>query len=59
MSLLPPTKTIFYSIESAIKAYRRFSQKNISKAIDDISIDQSMVLLFIDTYPELTQKEIV
>lgn len=58
MNLLPPSKTIFYTIESAIKAYRKFSQNNIKSNIGNISIDQGMVLLFLDAHPELSQKEI-
>ena len=58
MNVILPSKTIFYAIERAIKSYRKFAQKNISNSIDNISIDQGLVLLFLDKYPELTQKEI-
>lgn len=53
-----PSETVFHTIESTIKEYRKFSQKNISTVIEDMTIDQGMVLLFLNEYPELTQKEI-
>lgn len=58
MSITLPSETVFHSIERAIKEYRKFSQKNISNQIDDLTIDQGMVLLFLDKHSELTQKEI-
>ncbi|MEM7087697.1 MAG: MarR family transcriptional regulator [Bacteroidota bacterium] len=53
-----PSETVFHTIESTIKAYRKFSQKNITAVMEDMTIDQGMVLLFLNKYPELTQKEI-
>ncbi|PKA83396.1 DNA-binding MarR family transcriptional regulator [Ulvibacter sp. MAR_2010_11] len=53
-----PSETVFHDIERSIKEYRKFSQRNISEAIPDITIDQGMILLFLDRYPELSQKEI-
>lgn len=53
-----PNETIFYSIERAIKEYRRLAQKNISIEIPTITIDQAMVLIFLKKYPDLSQKEI-
>ncbi len=58
MSIILPSETVFHSIERAIKEYRKFSQKNISNQIEDLTIDQGMVLLFLDKHSELTQKEI-
>ncbi|MEM1337569.1 MAG: MarR family transcriptional regulator [Bacteroidota bacterium] len=52
------SETIFHVIESTIKEYRKFAQRNISEKIKDITIDQGMVLLFLNKYPKLTQKEI-
>jgi len=53
-----PSETVFYTIERAIKEYRKFSQKNLSNEVDDMTIDQRMVLSFLEKFPELTQKEI-
>ena len=58
MKLPLPSETVFHLIEKTIKEYRKFSQKNISEKIKDITIDQSLVLLFLKKHPELTQKEI-
>jgi len=53
-----PSETIFHSIERTIKEYRRFSQKRLSAAVHDMTIDQGMILAFLQKYPEMTQKEI-
>ena len=53
-----PLKTIFYSIEKTIKEYRRYSQDNISKHISDITLDQVLVLMMINSSFKLNQKEI-
>ncbi len=58
MNIRLPSETIFHTIESTIKEYRKFAQKNISDKITDMTIDQGLVLLFLNEYPELTQKEI-
>lgn len=58
MNLALPSETIFHSIESTIKEYRKFAQKNISEQLPDMTIDQGLVLLFLNEYPDLTQKEI-
>ena len=51
-------KTVFYSIEKAIKAYRQFAQKNLKKSGIDITIDQWLILKVIHDQPELSQREI-
>lgn len=53
-----PSETVFHAIEKSIKAYRKFSQKNISEVFPDITIDQGMVLMFLDRFPNLSQTEI-
>lgn len=58
MSIALPSETIFHTIESTIKEYRKFAQKNISDNIKDITIDQGLVLLFLNKHPDLTQREI-
>ena len=58
MSITLPSETVFHAIERTIKEYRKFSQKNISNQVKDLTIDQGMVLLFLDKHSELTQKEI-
>lgn len=58
MNLSLPSETIFHIIESTIKEYRKYAQNNVSEKINNMTIDQGMVLLFLDKHPELTQKEI-
>lgn len=53
-----PTRTIFYTIENAIKQYRRMSQKNISEIVGDITIDQALVLILLQQDPRYSQSEI-
>ncbi len=58
MNIKTPSQVIFYSIERAIKEYRKLAQKKISDKIDNITVDQGNILLFLHHYPELSQKEI-
>jgi len=58
MNISLPSETIFHAIESTIKEYRKYAQKNISITIRDITIDQGLVLLFLNEYEDLTQNEI-
>ncbi len=58
MSLSLPSETVFYEIESTIKEYRKFAQQNISNKLKDVTLDQGMVLLYLDKYPEWSQKDI-
>lgn len=53
-----PTGTVLYTIEQAIKAYRKLAQKNIQEVIPDLTIDQGLALLVIHRHPDLTQVEI-
>lgn len=53
-----PTGTVLYSIEQTIKEYRKISQKNISKIVSDITVDQCLVLLILNKHTEYSQKEI-
>lgn len=57
MNFQTPTRTVLYSIEEAIKAYRKLSQKNISTIIPDITIDQALILIIINQ-DNHTQSEI-
>jgi DNA-binding MarR family transcriptional regulator len=53
-----PSQTIFYTIEKTIKEYRRFAQRNLNKTIENITIDQALLLIFKNNYPELSQNEL-
>ena len=52
-----PTTAVLYSIEEAIKAYRKLCQKNISSIAPEITVDQALILLIIKEH-DLTQTEI-
>jgi DNA-binding MarR family transcriptional regulator len=49
---------LFYSLESAIKAYRRFAQARLHAAGIDITIDQWQVLNTIHESPDLTLQQV-
>lgn len=53
-----PKQTLFYTIERAIKEYRKYAQHNILEHINDITLDQALVLTIIDAEPSISQKEI-
>lgn len=55
MDLVLPSETLFHTIESAIKVYRKYAQHQVSSTIDDLTIDQSLALIYIDKHPELNQ----
>lgn len=58
MEIKLPSETIFYKIENAIKTYRRFAQQRIKAEVDQITLDQSMTLIYLVKFPDLTQKEL-
>jgi len=49
---------IFYSLESAIKAYRRFAQSRLDAEGIDITVDQGMVLKTIHDSPDITLQQV-
>lgn len=53
-----PTQTVLYTLEQAIKSYRRLCQQNISKVVADITVDQALALIILDKHPSLSQHEI-
>jgi DNA-binding MarR family transcriptional regulator len=58
MDIKNPTGTVLYSIEQAIKEYRKLSQKNISKIVSDITVDQCLLLIMLNKNSKCSQKEI-
>ena len=53
-----PTGTVLYSIEQAIKEYRKICQKNIHKVVSDITVDQCLVLIILNDNAGIPQIEI-
>ena len=58
MNISLPSETVYHAIESSIKSYRKFAQQNISEVFPDITIDQGLVLLFLNKFPDMSQTEI-
>lgn len=58
MNIKNPTGTVLYSIEQAIKEYRKVSQKNISEIVQDITIDQCLVLMILKKDAKISQNEL-
>lgn len=58
MTIKNPTGTVLYSIEQAIKEYRKVSQKNIAKIVSDITVDQCLLLIILNENADYSQKEI-
>ena len=53
-----PTGTVLYTIEKAIKEYRKVSQRNLAKIVKDITIDQCLVLIIINKDARISQNEL-
>ena len=58
MDTIDPQQTIFYTIEKAIKSYRKFAQKQLSDVVSGITVDQVLVLTVIESNPDIAQHEI-
>lgn len=52
------TGVIFYTIEKAIKSYRKFAQKRIDQANIDITIDQWLVLNCLSKNENISQNKL-
>lgn len=49
---------IFYTLESTIKTYRQFAQRNITAAGLDLTVDQWLILNVLNDNDQLKQSEI-
>ncbi|PJJ07420.1 MarR family transcriptional regulator [Flavobacterium sp. 1] len=58
MEIKNPTGTVLYLIEQAIKEYRKISQRNISKIVKDITVDQCLVLIILNKNTKISQNEL-
>lgn len=58
MKFKNPTGTVLYSIEQAIKEYRKLAQNRVSQIIYDITIDQCLILMILENNSTSSQKEI-
>jgi DNA-binding MarR family transcriptional regulator len=57
MDKLDPQQTIFYTIENAIKTYRKFAQKQLSDVVTGITVDQILILTVLEENPNIAQNE--
>jgi DNA-binding MarR family transcriptional regulator len=58
MKLTNPTGTVLYSIEKAIKEYRKLAQQNITKVVKDITVDQCLILIILNKNLNISQNEL-
>ncbi|WP_455170622.1 MarR family winged helix-turn-helix transcriptional regulator [Aegicerativicinus sediminis] len=58
MSLKLPSETIFYKIEEAIKTYRKFAINNITKEFPDLTLDQGLILIYLNGHSGLTLSDL-
>jgi DNA-binding MarR family transcriptional regulator len=58
MNIKNPTGTVLYLIEQAIKEYRKVSQRNITKIVNDITVDQCLVLIILNKDKKISQNEL-
>ncbi|WP_167855515.1 MarR family winged helix-turn-helix transcriptional regulator [Hymenobacter fodinae] len=58
MTVDTPTQTVLYTLEQAIKAYRKLCQHNLDAVADDLTVDQALTLIVLEKYPALSQQQI-
>jgi DNA-binding MarR family transcriptional regulator len=52
-----PTRTVLYTLEQALKAYRKRCQHNLDQVAGNLTVDQALVLIVLDKYPTLSQHQ--
>lgn len=52
------TGLVFYTIEKSIKSYRKFAQRRIDQAKFDITVDQWLILKFLQQHQGISQREL-
>ncbi|MGB1262015.1 MAG: MarR family winged helix-turn-helix transcriptional regulator [Cognaticolwellia sp.] len=55
---LNPTGTELYTMEKAIKLYRKYCQQSIDSYVDNVTVDQCLVLICLRERPELNQMQL-
>ncbi|WP_400190241.1 MarR family winged helix-turn-helix transcriptional regulator [Hymenobacter sp. B81] len=53
-----PQQTVLYTLEQAIKVYRKLCQQNIDRAMDNLTVDQGLALMVLSNYPALSQQRL-
>ena len=55
---IDPRGSVFYSIDQAIKEYRKYAQNQMSAVISNITLDQILTLIIISKDTGVSQKEL-
>ncbi len=58
MSEINPQLTVFYTVEQAIKTYRKYAQKKLAEQVTGITVDQVLILAVLESEPEIAQREV-
>lgn len=58
VNTLNPTGTALYTMEKAIKLYRKHCQKNIDSNFSNITVDQCLLLICLRKRPDLNQMQL-
>lgn len=58
MAVNTPTQTVLYTLEQAIKAYRRLCQQNLDGVKANLTVDQALTLIVLDKHPDLSQQQL-
>jgi DNA-binding MarR family transcriptional regulator len=53
-----PNQTVLYTAEQAIKVYRRLCQQNIDQVMPNLTVDQGLTLMVLNSRPALTQQRL-
>jgi len=53
-----PKQTVLYTAEQAVKVYRRLCQQNIDRVMDNLTVDQGLALMVLNSHPALSQQQL-
>jgi DNA-binding MarR family transcriptional regulator len=53
-----PTQTVLYTAEQALKVYRRLCQHNIDQVMANLTVDQGLALMVLNSHPALSQQQL-
>ena len=53
-----PPQTVLYTLEQAIKAYRKLCQQNIDQVMPTLTVDQALTLMVLNKHPALSQQQV-
>ncbi|RZK28241.1 MAG: MarR family transcriptional regulator [Hymenobacter sp.] len=53
-----PQQTVLYTAEQAVKVYRRLCQQNIDQVMANLTVDQGLALMVLNSHPALSQQRL-